>query len=125
MPRTIRNANVVLIDQELEFNGTRFDAEVRVDSPQDLQSFSVASLNRIRSIVQHIIDSGANIVLSRKGIDLIAQNALAKSKIISLKRVKENDMHWIERATGAKITKDLSSISLSSCLGYAGYVHEL
>jgi chaperonin GroEL (HSP60 family) len=124
MPRTIRNAKVLLIDQELEFKGARFDAEVRVDSPQDLQSFSVASSNRIRSIVQIIIDSGAKIVISRKGINLIAQNALAKSKIISLKRVKENDMHWIERATGAKITNDLSSTSLSSCLGYAGYVHE-
>jgi archaeal chaperonin len=124
MPRTIRNAKVLLIDQELEFKGTRFDAEVRVDSPQDLQSFSVASSNRIRNIVQRIIDSGANIVISRKGINLIAQNALAKSKIISLKRVKENDMHWIEKATGAKITNDLSSTSLSSCLGYAGYVHE-
>jgi archaeal chaperonin len=124
MPRAIRNAKVLLIDQELGFEGTRFDAEVRVDSPQDLQSYSVVSSNRVRSIVQSIIDSGANIVISRKGINLIAQNALAKSKIISLKRVKENDMHWIERATGSTITNDLSSTPLSSCLGYAGYVHE-
>jgi archaeal chaperonin len=124
MPRAIRNAKVLLIDQELEFRGTRFDAEIRVDSPHDFQSFSAAALNRIRSIVQRIIESGANIVISRKGINLIAQNALAESKIISLRRVKENDMHWIEGATGAKITKDLSSTSLSSCLGYAGLVHE-
>ena len=41
-----------------------------------------------------------------------------------MKRVKENDMHWLERATGAKITNDLDNNSLSSYFGYAGNVHE-
>jgi archaeal chaperonin len=124
MPRTIRKAKVLLIDQELEIRGTRFESEVVLDSTWKYRSVSETSSNKIRDLVQRIIDSGANIVVSRKGINLFAQDLLARSKIMSVKRVKENDMHWIERATGAKIANDLSADPLSSYLGYAGKVHE-
>jgi archaeal chaperonin len=124
MPRAIRDAKILLIDLELEDKGTRIDAEVRVNSPSDIQAFSQGMSDNLRNKIQKIIVSGANVVISRKGISFLAQNLLAESKIISLKRVKENDMHWIERATGAKITNDLSSGSLISYLGYARYVHE-
>jgi archaeal chaperonin len=124
MPRAISDAKILLIDLELEDKGTRIDAEIRVNSPIEIQAFSRGMSDKLRNKIQKIIGSGANVVISRKGISLLAQNLLAQSKIISLKRVKENDMHWVERATGAKITNDLSIGSLSSYLGYAGYVHE-
>ena len=124
MPRAISDAKILLIDLELEDKGTRIDAEIRVNSPSEIQAFSQGMSDKLRNKIQKIIRSGANVVISRKGISLLAQNLLAESKIISLKRVKENDMHWIERATGAKITNDLSIDYLSSYLGYAGYVHE-
>jgi chaperonin GroEL (HSP60 family) len=124
MPRTIKNAKVLLIDQELEFRGSRFDSQVIVDSTSKYREAFVTSNNRIRNLVQRIIDSRADIVVSRKGISSFAQSILARSGIISVRRVKENDIHWLERATGAKIMSDVGSALLSSHLGYAGYVHE-
>jgi archaeal chaperonin len=124
MPRTMKDAKILLIDLELEDKGTRIDAEVRVNSPEEFQSFSRGMSDKLRTKVQMIIDSGANVVISRKGINLHAQYLLAESNIISIKRVKENDMLWLERATGAKITNNLDNNSLISCLGYARNVHE-
>lgn len=124
MPRAVKDAKILLIDLELENKGTRIDAEVRVNSPEEFQSFSRGMSDKLRNKVQRIIDSGANVVISRKGINLHAQYLLAESNIISMKRVKENDMQWLERATGAKITNNLDNNSLSSCLGYARNVHE-
>ncbi|CAN5523575.1 thermosome subunit beta [soil metagenome] len=124
MPRAMKEAKILLIDLELENKGTRIDAEVRVNSPEEFQSFSRGMSAKLRNKVQRIIDSGANVVISRKGINLHAQYLLAESNIISMKRVKENDMQWLERATGAKITNNLDNNSLSSYLGYARNVHE-
>jgi chaperonin GroEL (HSP60 family) len=124
MPRAIRNAKILLIDVELENKLTRSDAEVRVDSHRDFQSFLLGMSDKLKHMIQRIIESGANVVISRKGISLLAQSIMAQSNIISLKRVKENDLLWIEKATGAKITNDLNINSISSCLGYAGNVHE-
>jgi archaeal chaperonin len=124
MPRTMKDAKILLIDLELENKGTRIDAELRVNSPEEFQSFSRGISDKLRNKVRRIIDSGANVVISRKGINLHAQYLLAESNIISMKRVKENDMQWLERATGAKITNNLDNNSLSSYLGYARNVHE-
>jgi archaeal chaperonin len=38
--------------------------------------------------------------------------------------VKENDIHWIEKATGANVVNDIDNISLEPFLGYAGSVYE-
>jgi chaperonin GroEL (HSP60 family) len=124
MPRAITNAKILLIDAELEYKRTRGDAEVRVDSHRDFQFLLLGMSDKLKHMIQRIIKSGANVVISRKGIGLLAQSILGQSNIISIKRVKENDLLWIEKATGAKITNDLNIDSISSFLGYAGKVHE-
>jgi archaeal chaperonin len=124
MPRTIRNAKILLIDVELDNRLMRGEAEVRVDSHRDFRAFLTGMSDSLKLMIHAIIESGADIVISRKGIGLLAQSILAQSNIISVKRVKENDLRWIEKATGAKITNDLGINSIRSYLGYAGHVHE-
>ena len=51
----------------------------------------------VKRKIQNIIDSGANIVISRKGVSNFAQYHLAKSDIASIRRVKETDLQWIEK----------------------------
>jgi chaperonin GroEL (HSP60 family) len=108
----------------LEEKNTRIDAEVRLDTATEIRKFLHATSTKLRKRIQNIINSGANVVISRKGINLIAQQYLAEAKIISLRRVKENDIHWIEKATGAKAVIDIDNISLEPSLGFAGSVYE-
>jgi chaperonin GroEL (HSP60 family) len=77
-----------------------------------------------RNKIQKIIDSGINVVVNRKGIDLVAQDLLSKFGIMSVKRVKENDLHWLEKATGGKLVKDLDVRNIQSNVGYAKNVYE-
>jgi archaeal chaperonin len=124
MPKSLDNAKILLLGQELEDKNTRIDAEVRLDSATEIKQFLHAASRKLRNRIQNIINSGANVVISRKGINLIAQQYLAEAKIISLRRVKENDIHWIEKATGATVVNDIDNISLEPFLGYAGSVYE-
>jgi chaperonin GroEL (HSP60 family) len=80
--------------------------------------------NITRDKIQIIIDSGINVVINRKGIDLVAQDLLAKFGIISVKRVKENDLHWLEKATGGNLIKELDVGNIQSNVGYAKNVYE-
>mgnify|MGYP002151881141 CR=1 FL=1 len=52
--------------------------------------------------IKKIAESGANVVFSRKGISAIAQTYFTRNGIISLRRVKENDLSWLEKATGTR-----------------------
>jgi chaperonin GroEL (HSP60 family) len=107
MPRSVENARIMLVNDELEGKRTKTDAEIRITSPDQIKSYSDAQTFMIKSKVQHIIDSGANAVFSRKGINTLAQHMLTRAGIISVRRVKENDLVWLSKATGATISEKL------------------
>jgi thermosome len=123
MPKSIENANVLLIDYDLDKKNTRLDAEIGITLPAQIKAYLDEQAFELRAKVQAIIDSGANVVISRGGINTLAQTMLAHAGIMSVRRAKENDLWWLEKATGAKITRDFDSISKSD-LGYAGRVCE-
>ena len=108
MPKMIDNAKIMLIDDELEGKRTKIEAEIQVNSPDHIRSFKDQENLMIRSKIQHIIDSGANVIISRKGINTLAQHMLTQAGIISVRRVKENDLLWLAKATGASISEKLS-----------------
>ena len=123
MPRVINDAKILLINEELEGKRTKAEAEIQITLPDQIRSYFDTESLTIRSKVQNIINSGANVVISQKGINLVTQYYLAKAGIVSIRRAKENDMLWIEKSTGARLIKDLNNITKDD-LGYAGIVSE-
>lgn len=123
MPDSIENARILLTNEDLETMRTRTEAEITINSPEQMSLFLNQESYDIISKVKKIIDSGANVVISRKGINSLAQELLAKAGIISMRRVKNNDLWWIEKATGAKTCKSLENISTDE-LGIAKRVYQ-
>ena len=123
MPRVINDAKILLINEELEGKRTKAEAEIQITLPDQIRSYFDTESLTIRSKVQNIINSGVNVVISQKGINLVTQYYLAKAGIVSIRRAKENDMLWIEKSTGARLIKDLNNITKDD-LGYAGIVSE-
>src|ERR687895_2989966 len=107
MPKMINNAKIMLIDDELEGKRTRLEAEIQIDSPDHIGSYKDQEILTIKSKIQHVIDSGADVIISRKGINTLAQHMLTQAGIISVRRVKENDLLWLAKATGASISEKL------------------
>jgi archaeal chaperonin len=123
MPRLMENALILLISQELDNERTKTDAQIIVNNPEEMQAYISKENNDVKEKVQKIIDSGANVVISRKGISLLAQHYLSRAGIISLRRVKENDLHWLEKSAGATIVNDLNNITKNH-MGFAKKVYE-
>ncbi|MCH6571589.1 MAG: hypothetical protein IH780_03355, partial [Thaumarchaeota archaeon] len=123
MPQSIENAKILLTNENLETFRTKTESEITISSPEQMSLFLNQESNDIIAKVRKIIDSGANVVISRKGIDSLAQECLAKAGIISMRRVKANDLWWVEKATGAKTCKSLENISTDE-LGQAKRVYQ-
>lgn len=107
MPKLVENARIMLIDDELDGKTTRTEAEIRINTPSQMMQYSNEQKSTIRSKVQHIVDSGANVVFSRKGINTMAQHLLTEAGIVSVRRTKENDILWLAKATGASVSEKL------------------
>ena len=123
MPKRIQQAKVALINSALEIEKTEFDAKINISSPDQMKMFLEEENRMLKSMVDKIIASGANVVVCQKGIDDIAQHYLAKANILAVRRVKESDMTKMSRATGARIVNNLDDLSAKD-LGSAELVEE-
>ncbi len=123
MPRSIENAKILLLNETLEMMRPKTDEQIEINSPDQITLFLKQETIDIRAKIKKIVNSGANVVISRKGINSIAQEYLAKEGIISMRRVKMNDLSWLEKSTGAKTCESLEDISKDE-LGFARKVYE-
>lgn len=124
MVRQIENAKILLTNEELDRSRNRINSELNISSLDQLEKYHRSEYELLEVKVQNILESGANIVISQKGIGKIVQQHLSIAGVLPLNRVKENDMLWLEKSTGARIVKDLNGPILSKDLGYAGKVYE-
>jgi len=123
MPRRVENARILLLDGDVQNERTKTDAEIRISDPSQMISFIKKKTSDLNDKIQCVIDSGANVVFSRGGIDNLALNHFAENKILTVKRIKENDLLWLAKATGGNVVRDLESINKND-LGYAAKVYE-
>ena len=123
MPKCINDAKILLINEPLETMKTRYESEIEITSPEQMSQFLVQENNDLDHLVQNIVNSGANVVISRKGVNDFVQESLAKKGIISMRRVKYNDLWWLEKAVNAKTCESIEKISPHE-LGFARKIYE-
>ncbi len=121
MPESIEDAKIALIDSPIEVRETETDAEINISDPAQMKSFVEQEEQQLKEMVASIEDSGANVVLCKKGIDDIAQHYLAKKGIFAVRRVSSGDMDKLAKATNANIITDVNEID-DEDLGTAGTV---
>ena len=123
MPKMLENVRVLLINQPLETMRTKAESEIEIVSPTQMSQFLKQENSDLFYFVNKIEESGANVVISRKGISDLVQDELAKRGILSMRRVKYNDLWWLEKAVGAKTCEDIEKISHKE-LGFAKRIYE-
>lgn len=123
MPKLIDDARIALIDHSLEITKTEFDADIRIVEPSQIQAFKKQEDDILHTLVQKIVDTGANVVFCQKGIDDFAQYYLSEHNIMAIRRIKRSDLQKLMKATNGKIITDIKTIS-SLDLGKAGFVEE-
>ena len=121
MPSKIENARIALISVPLEIKDTEIDAKIQINNPEQMQAFIEQEEMMLKNMAQKVIDSGANVLISQKGIDDLAQHYLAKAGVYAVRRVKQSDMNKLARATSGKVVSNLKDLNESD-LGKAGVV---
>ena len=123
MPKKVEDAKIALLNCPIEVKETEVDAEIRITDPTQMQAFIDQEEQMIRDMVASIVDTGAQVVFSQKGIDDLAQHYLAKAGVMAVRRVKKSDIEKLSKATGAKVVTNIEDLS-SDDLGDAGLVSE-
>ncbi|MDD1701868.1 MAG: TCP-1/cpn60 chaperonin family protein [Methanoregula sp.] len=123
MPKTVKNAKILLLNAAIEFKKTEVDAKINISRPDQVQAFLDEEAQIVHALAEKVIASGATVVFCQKGIDDVAQHYLAKAGILAVRRVKKSDMENLARATGAALVNSIDTITPAD-LGSAGLVEE-
>jgi archaeal chaperonin len=123
MPKKVTKAKIALLNAPVEIEKTEVDAKIEITSPDQLQAFLDQEEVMLKSMVESIVKTGANVVFAQKGIDDLAQHFLAKAGIYTVRRVKKSDIEKLARATGGRIVTSIHELTKDD-LGKAGLVEE-
>jgi archaeal chaperonin len=123
MSKRIENAKIALINSALEVEKTEMSAEIRISDPQQMQRFLDEENKMLKSMIDKIRTTGANVVICEKGIDDMAQHYLSSSEVLAVRRAKESYMFKLAKATGAKVVNNLEDLDAKD-LGCAELVEE-
>jgi archaeal chaperonin len=123
MRKSIEDARIALLNCPLEVEKPEFDTKLNINTPGQMQRFIDEENVMLKSMVDKISATGANVALCQKGIDDMAQHYLARAGILAVRRIKESDMSKLAKATGAKMITNVNGVT-SDDLGYAQNVEE-
>jgi len=123
MPKSVKNAKILLLNAALEFKKTEVNAKINISTPGQAQAFLDEEEHMVHAMVNKVVKSGATVIFCQKGIDDVAQHYLAKAGILAVRRLKKSDIENLARATGANIVNSIDAITPKD-LGTAGLVEE-
>jgi thermosome len=123
MPKRIEKAKIALLDSSLENEKPEFDTKLNIETPDQIEAFLNEEEAMLKTMVDKITKSGANVVICQKGIDDMVQHFLSRKGVLAIRRAKKSDMEKLAKATGGKIVTKLDEIK-STDLGYAALVEE-
>ena len=124
MPDFVKGAKIALLNAALEIKKPEFDTNIRIDDPSMIQKFLTQEETVLKDMVRKVKESGANVLITQKGIDDLAQHYLSKEGIYAVRRVKKSDVEKLSKATGAAIASSVDELSPQD-LGSADEVEQV
>lgn len=117
-PKQFTNPKICVLNVELEKKSEKENAEIRIENPEAYQALVDAEWDIIYGKLKAIVDSGANIVLSRLPIGDLAQQYFSDHGVFSAGRIPQEDINRLVKATGAVVqttTNGITSDVLGTC----------
>ena len=117
-PKKFKDAKIIILNVELELKSEKENSELRISNPEDFQSFVDAEWKIINKKLENIVNSGANVVLSKLPIGDLATQYFADRNVFCAGRVATEDIERVAKATGACLLQtcnDITEKSLGTC----------
>jgi len=129
MPSYISNAKIALLDFGLQKHKMQLGVQVVVQDMKEVEAIRQREMDITKERIQKVLEAGANVVLTTKGIDDVCMKYFVEAGAIAVRRVKKEDMKRLARACGASIVVTLADLDGNetfdpACLGEAEEVVE-
>src|SRR5271156_937120 len=111
MKTRITDAKIACLDMNLQKERMKLGVQITVEDPQQLEKIREREAGIILERVEMILKSGANVILTTKGIDDLVLKHFIQKGAMGVRRCKKEDLRRIAKATGATLISTLSDLN--------------
>lgn len=124
MKTRIKGAKIACLDINLHKQRMHMGVHITIDDPDQLEKIRARESEIVLERVRKILASGANVILTTKGIDDLCLKEFVEAGAMAVRRCKKEDLRRIAKATGGQFISSLANLDgeetfESSSLGHA------
>ena len=110
MPKKMMKAKIALLDFNLQKTRLPMGVSITITDPKELLAIHQREADILKERVDLILKSGANVILTTKAIDDLAQKYLVEAGVMGVRRCKKSDLKKIAKATGGKLILSMADL---------------
>jgi len=124
MPEKVEQPKIAILASDISVKKTKNKASFQIDSADKMKEFIDQEKADFEAMLDKILETGATVIIGTKNIDQVAMDYFQKKGVYAIRRVNEDDIKAISRATGAHIVKNIMDISEKD-LGTADLIEQI
>ncbi|OBA24241.1 T-complex protein 1 [Metschnikowia bicuspidata var. bicuspidata NRRL YB-4993] len=127
MVKRVANARIACLDINLQKARMAMGVQINIDDPDQLEEIRKREYGIVIERIRKIINAGANVVLTTKGIDDLCLKEFVEVGAMAVRRCKKDDLRRIARATGATLVGNLANLEGDETFeaSYLGHADEV
>jgi T-complex protein 1 subunit alpha len=110
MPQRVKNAKIALLDFNLNRQRLKMGIQVQITDPTQLQGVQEREITLIRDKIMMILNAGANVIFTTKGIDDLCLKYFVEAGAIAARRCNKEDLRRIAKLTGATLVTSMANL---------------
>lgn len=110
MPKMIRGARIACLDMNLQKTRMHMGVSIQISDPEGIEKIRARESEITLERIKKLLDAGANVILTTKGIDDLALKPFVESGAMAVRRCKKEDLARIAKLTGATLVSSLANL---------------
>merc|ERR1719218_554266 len=107
---SVKDAKIALLDIDLRKTKMQMGVQVVVTDPKKLEDIRQREADITKERIELLINAGANVILTTKGIDDMALKYFVEAGAIAVRRCKKEDLRRIAKLTGGTLMITLADM---------------
>jgi T-complex protein 1 subunit alpha len=132
MPTSVSGGNVkiAMLDMNLQRHRMAMGIQITVKDPAEIENIRKRELDITKERITKILDAGAKVVLTTKGVDDVCMKYFVEAGVICARRCNKDDLKRLAKATGGKLVLTMADMEGEEsfdqdCLGTCEGVEEV
>lgn len=121
---------IAMLDMNLQRHRMGMGVQVIVKDPAEIENIKKREMDITKERIRKIIDAGAKVVLTTKGVDDLCMKYFVEAGIICARRCNREDLKRLAKATGGRVVTTMADMEGNEtfdveCLGGCDSVREV